>query len=156
MQKPSFARAAALALSFLVAFAGALGAGLVRAQHATAVLIGDSGAVVGGAPAAAALDDALHAALEAQPGVRVEGRVDHARYVLTGSIIEWQSRDLGDEHEVRCAVSIVVSDASGAVRAMLSGRAGARGEGNLDILRDRALFAATRSALRPLGTETLR
>lgn len=147
---PAFALAIGSAVTLAVLAQAAL-ADLVSAQNATSVVIGDTGATVGGPTAAAALDAALHETLAAQPGVRVEGRVTRARYVITGSIIEWTRREVGDDHEVRCAVSIVVADAHGSVRAMLSGRAGARGEGDPDRLAERALLAATRSALRPLG-----
>lgn len=124
---------------------------LASAQRSTGVVIEDSGAMVGGASAAAALDGALLEALQTQPGIRIEGRADHARYVVTGSIVEWDARDVIDGHEFRCGVSIVVADSHGAVRAMLSGRAAARGEGDVTMLSSRALLAATRSALRPLS-----
>ncbi len=154
MQKPSFARALTLAFTVvLFVSGGAVTTEIVSAQRATAVSIGDSGAVVGGPDAAAALDTALHAALASHPGVRVEGRVDHARFVITGSITEWSNREVTDGHEIRCSVSLIVTDSHGAMRAMLSGRAGARGEGDADQLADRALLAATRSALRPLGVQ---
>lgn len=124
---------------------------LASAQRTTGVVIEDTGAAVGGPPAAAALDGALHAALGAHPGLRVEGRPERARYRITGSIVEWDTREVLDGHEFRCAVSIVVADAHGSVRAMLSGRASARGEGDVEALSERALLAATRSALRPLA-----
>jgi hypothetical protein len=145
-----------MTLAFTVAVlvsGGAITAEIVSAQRATAVSIGDSGAVVGGPGAAAALDTALHAALATHPGVRVEGRTSRARYVVTGSIVEWSNREVIDGHEIRCGVSIIVTDSRGSVLAMLSGRAGARGEGDPDQLADRALLAATRSALRPLGAQ---
>ncbi len=124
---------------------------LASAQRTTGVAIEDTGAAVGGAHAAEALDGALHEALGTQPGLRlVEGR-GTARYRITGSIVEWDSREVVDGHEFRCAVSIVVADQHGAVRAMLSGRAAARGEGDMGALSERALLAATRSALRPLA-----
>ncbi len=124
---------------------------LASAQRTTGVVIEDTGAAVGGALAAAALDGALHEALNAQPGLRLEGRASRARYVITGSIVEWSTRDVSDGHEFRCGVSIVVADSHGSVRAMLSGRAAARGEGDVGSLSSRALLAATRSALRPLA-----
>jgi hypothetical protein len=124
---------------------------LASAQRTAGVVIEDTGAAVGGATAAAALDGALHEALNAQPGLRLEGRAERARYVITGSIVEWSDREVVDGHEFRCGVSIVVADSHGAVRAMLSGRAAARGEGDLGSLSSRALLAATRSALRPLA-----
>ncbi len=124
---------------------------LASAQRTTGVVIEDTGAAVGGPPAALALDGALHEALNARSGFRIEGRADHARYVITGSIVEWSTRDVVDGHEFRCGVSIVVADSHGNVRAMLSGRAAARGEGDVGSLSSRALLAATRSALRPLA-----
>lgn len=125
---------------------------LVSAQRTTGVAIQDTGATIGGAPAAAALDGALHEALQSEAGLRIEGRPSRARYVITGSIVEWNTREVVDGHEFRCGVSIVVADSHGAVRAMLSGRAAARGEGDVSSLSSRALLAATRSALRPLAT----
>ena len=54
--------------------------------------------------------------------------------------------------EVRCEVSLVVADArGGAVRAMLRGRAGARGGTDAARLQGNALRAAVRGALRPLA-----
>ena len=153
VQKPSFARAVTLALTVTLFVSGGAVATLVSAQRATAVSIGDSGALVGGPNAAAALDTALHAALASHPGVRVEGTAAHARFVVTGSIVEWSNRAVFDGHEIRCRVSIVVTDSHGSVRAMLSGRAGARGEGDSQQLAERTLLAAPRSALRPLGAE---
>lgn len=119
-----------------------------------AVAIGDTGALVGGAPAAEALSEALEAALEDRADLRVAD-ARHARFVVTASVTELTERDSGAEREVRCAVSVVVADRGGSVRAMLAGRAGARGEDDTDVLAERALFAAVRGALRPLG-ETLR
>jgi len=124
---------------------------LASAQRAAGVVIQDTGAAVGGPSAAAALDGALHEALGAETGLRIEGRHERARYVITGSIVEWNTREVIDGHEFRCGVSIVVADSHGSVRAMLSGRAAARGEGDVGSLSSRALLAATRSALRPLA-----
>jgi hypothetical protein len=149
-------RTLAFVLPTAVILVATLHLALASAQRATGVVLEDSGAAVGGPLAAAALDGALRTALEAQPGVRIEGRAERARYVVTGSIVEWTSREVVDGHEFRCGVSIVVADAHGAVRAMLSGRAAARGEGDLDALSSRALLAATRSALRPLGEGDIR
>jgi hypothetical protein len=149
-------RTLAFILPIAVILVATIHLALASAQRATGVVIEDCGAIVGGPVAAAALDDALHEALETQPGVRIEGRADHARYVVTGSIVEWDAREVVDGHEFLCGVSIVVADAHGAVRAMLSGRAAARGEGDLEALSSRALLAATRSALRPLGEGEIR
>lgn len=114
------------------------------------IAIGDTGAVVGGAPAAAALEEALEAALEDREDLRVSD-ASHARFVVTASVTELSERDSGAEREVRCAVSVVVADRGGSVRAMLAGRAGARGEDEAGVLAERALLAAVRGALRPLG-----
>lgn len=141
----------ALVVPTVVALVGVGHLALASAQRTTGVVIEDTGAAVGGAPAAEALDGALHEALNAQPGLRIEGRASRARYVITGSIVEWDTREVVDGHEFRCGVSIVVADAHGNVRAMLSGRAAARGEGDLHQLTERALLAATRSAIRPLA-----
>jgi hypothetical protein len=153
MYARSFARGRTFALVVpAVVFVVVVGQlALASAQRTTGVVIEDTGAAVGGPPAAAALDGALHEALEAQPGLRIEGRAERARYVITGSIVEWNTREVVDGHEFRCGVSIVVADSHGAVRAMLSGRAAARGEGDLGSLSSRALLAATRSAIRPLA-----
>ena len=119
-----------------------------------AVAIGDTGAVVGGDDAAAALGEALAAALEDRDDLRISD-AGHARYVVTASVTELTARDAGAEREVRIAVSVVVADRGGSVRAMLAGRAGARGEDTADVLAERAMLAAVRGALRPLG-DTLR
>lgn len=124
------------------------------APHRTAVAIGDTGAVVGGAPAAAALGQALELALTDRADLRVSD-ASHARFMVTASVTELSERDSGAEREVRCAVSVVVADRTGNVRAMLAGRAGARGEDAAGVLADRAMLAAVRGALRPLG-DTLR
>jgi hypothetical protein len=118
------------------------------------VAVGDTGARVGGDLAAAALEEALHASIAARPDLREEGRPGRARYVVTGSVTELDARSTADGHEVRIAVSIIVADRGGSVRAMLAGRAGATGD-DIERLTENALRAAVRSAIRPLG-ETLR
>lgn len=118
------------------------------------VAVGDTGARVGGDVAAAALEDALHATIAARADLREEERPGRARYVVTGSVTELRSRSTADGHEVHIAVSIVVADRGGSVRAMLAGRAGATGD-DVEQLTENALRAAVRSAIRPLG-ETLR
>ncbi len=56
--------------------------------------------------------------------------------------------------EVRCEVSLVVTEArGGSIRAMLRGRGGARGSGDAARLSNDALRAAVRGALRPLATQ---
>jgi len=93
---------------------------------------------------------AMHEALEGTPEVDVVGR-SRAELELRGTVAELERTQLHDSVQVRARVTVVVADASGgAVRAMLTGRAGARGGGDVQRLSDNALRAATRSALRGL------
>ncbi len=124
-------------------------------RGAVAVSVGDTGASVGGSPVADALEIALHDAIAARPELRDESHPRRARYVVTGSVTELQSRPTRGGHEVRIAVSIVVADRGGSVRAMLAGRAGASGGDDPHRLTESALRAAVASAMRPLGS-TLR
>jgi hypothetical protein len=126
--------------------------GLVRGQRAPVpVAVGDTGTRVGDARVADALADALHRAIARESGRLVESGPASARFVLTASVTELEVRPGEPEHEVRIAVSVVVADRGGSVRAMLSGRAGARGDGDPAELTEDALLAAVRSAMRPLG-----
>jgi hypothetical protein len=119
------------------------------------VSVGDTGAVVGGSPVADALEVALHDAIAARPDLRDESLPRRARYVVTGSVTELHTEATSGGHEVRIAVSIVVADRGGSVRAMLAGRAGASGGDDPSRLTESAMRAAVRSAMRPLGA-TLR
>lgn len=125
---------------------------VVRGQRAPlAVAVGDTGTRVGGARVADALEAALHQAIARESGRLVEAGPGRARFVVTGSVTELEVREGEPEHEVRIAVSLIVADRGGSVRAMLSGRAGARGDGDPGALTEDALLAAVRSAMRPLG-----
>lgn len=126
-----------------------------RGSARVAVSVGDTGAMIGGTPVADALELALHDAIAARPDLRDESHPRRARYVVTGSVTELHSHATSGGHEVRIAVSIVVADRGGAVRAMLAGRAGASGGDDPTRLTENALRAAVRSAMRPLGA-TLR
>lgn len=126
-----------------------------RGPARLAVSVGDTGVHAGGASVAEALEEALHAAIAARPDLREERSPGRARYVVTGSVTELDTHATDAGHEVRIAVSIIVADRGGSVRAMLAGRAGARGDLAPDRLTADALRAAVRSAMRPLG-ETLR
>ena len=85
------------------------------------------------------------------PSLRL-AETSRARYVLRGSVTRLDRRASGDEVQVRCEVSLIVSEArGGSIRMMLQGRAGARGDDG-DSLERAALEAAVRGALRPLST----
>lgn len=105
-----------------------------------------------GGDRAEAFDAALREALSRTPEVRLtEPR--RAQLVLRGSVQHLERRIVDGQVEVRCEVSVIVADArGGAIRAMLQGRAGARGDGETAALSRDALRAAVRGALRPLGT----
>lgn len=75
-----------------------------------------------------------------------------AELELRGTVAELTRAQLHDGVEVRARVTVVVADArGGAVRAMLTGRAGARGGADVDRLSESALRAAVRGALRSLS-----
>jgi hypothetical protein len=99
-----------------------------------------------------AFSQALSEALAAQPAVALTP-TRRAQVVLRGSVVRWDRRNVEGGLEVRCEVSLVVADArGGSIRAMLSGRGGARGAGDPARLSANALRAAVRGALRPLAT----
>ncbi|GAB4207287.1 MAG: hypothetical protein OHK0013_24760 [Sandaracinaceae bacterium] len=143
--------AGALALGVTLVTGPTLGA-QARPRGRAAVAVGDTGARTGPPSAREELDVALRTALASHPSVTLSADRDHARFVVTGSVVELSERDLApDEREVRCRVSIVVADArGGSVRAMLEGRAGVRGGGRGDALRQSALRGAVASALRSI------
>lgn len=117
-----------------------------------AIAVGEMATQAGDQLSADALGDALSRALSGRDDVRLAVDAARARYVLRGSIVRLTQRDLQDGLEVRCEVSLVVSDArGGAIRALLSGRAGARGTNDVARLSQAALEGAVRGALRPLG-----
>lgn len=118
------------------------------------IAIGETAAQVGGAAVAGALSTSIERAIEARRDVRLAPDARRARWVVRGSVVRLERRSVADGLEVRCEVSLIVADArGGSVRAMLAGRAGARGVDDPDRLAQAALDAAVRGALRPLGTQ---
>jgi hypothetical protein len=104
--------------------------------------------------AAIALGTALSRAIASRDDVRLSLDPSRARYVVRGSVTRLEEREVEDGLEVRCEVSLIVAEARGGqVRAMLSGRAGARGIDDGERLAQAALDAAVRGALRPLGSQ---
>lgn len=98
------------------------------------------------------LAEAMRDELGRNPEVRVVAP-QRAELVLEGTLTQLRRRVVDGELEVRCEVSVIVSDArGGALRAMLTGRAGARGGNDVDRLSRNALVAAVRGALRPLAS----
>ena len=94
------------------------------------------------------IEDAMRAALAGAPELDVVPRA-RAELELRGTVNEVRRRHLSDGVEVSARVTVVVADArGGAVRAMLTGRAGARGGGDPERLTRSALDAAVRTALR--------
>lgn len=118
-----------------------------------AIAVGDAGARVGGVHASTELEHALRTALATHPSVTLSADRTHARFVVTGSVVELSAHALAEgEREIRCRVSLVVADAhGGAVRAMLEGRAGVRGGGTEDAMRRSAVRGAVTSALRSIA-----
>ena len=120
-------------------------------EAAPTVAVGPTGSAVRDRAAGRTLRDALSRELLELGGVRVASR-DRARWVVHGSVTRLERHDVPGGVEVQCEVSLVLADrSSGNVRAMLNGRAGARG-GNIDRLERAAVQAAVRGALRPLPT----
>lgn len=117
------------------------------------IAVGETGAQVGGERAADALESSITRAISSRRDVRLATDERRARWVVRGSVVQLDRRDVADGIEVRCAVSLIVSDARGSVRAMLEGRAGARGVDDPERLAQAALDGAVRGALRPLGTQ---
>jgi len=97
-----------------------------------------------------ALRQALSSEIESLGGLRL-ANPEHARYVVQGSLTRLDRRTIEHGMQVDCEVSLVLADArGGAVRMMLSGRAGARGGLDGDAVERAAVEAAVRGALRPL------
>jgi hypothetical protein len=117
------------------------------------VAIGEVGASDGDPGTVRAFSQVLSETLAAQPLVDVTP-AQRAQIVLRGSVVRWDRRPVEDGLEVRCEVSLVVADArGGSIRAMLTGRGGARGAGDPARLSADALRAAVRGALRPLASQ---
>ena len=119
-----------------------------RRQNIVRVALGEMGA---SRPAmAAALTGAVEDELRQRDDVTL-APTGRAELVLRGSVVRMERHRVGQDLEVRCEVSVIVADArGGSIRAMLRGRAGARGR-DARRLSDNALRAAVRGALRPLG-----
>ncbi len=124
-----------------------------RGETRAAIAVGDAGARAGGPTASSELELALRSALATHPSVTLSPDRTHARFVVTGSVVELSQHPLAEgEREIRCRVSLVVADAhGGAVRAMLEGRAGVRGGGTEDAMRRSAVRGAVTSALRSIA-----
>jgi hypothetical protein len=132
----------------LLVVAGYAVASIAEGQTATPIAIGTIGAHAGATSDAVRLE--LESALEQAGGFHI---VPNARadYVIRGAVVRLDDRDIPGGHEVQCEVSLLVSDARGErVRALLTGRAGARGGGAIERVRGAAIRAAMRSAIRPL------
>lgn len=125
------------------------------AQPSTSVAVGAVAASEGGATAARELSRALADVVGARPDVRLTPR-RRADLVLRGSIVRMERTRVDGGVEVRCEVSVVVTDGGGSIRAMLRGRGGARGDGDVAHLSRDALRAAVRGALRRLAAQRAR
>ena len=79
-----------------------------------------------------------------------------AELVLRGSLVRMTRERVAGGLEVRCEISVIVTDGGGSIRAMLRGRGGARGGGDPAQLSTDALRAAVRGALRPLASQGAR
>jgi hypothetical protein len=138
----------------------ALSCSVLVAAHAAgdappSIAIGEvAGTPSGGARTREVLANVLANQLASRDDVRLANDHRRARYVLRGSLVQLDQREVADGIEVRCEVSLVVSDArGGAIRALLTGRAGARGIDDPNRLAHAAIEAAVRGALRPLGAQ---
>lgn len=108
------------------------------------------GALQGPEAARPSLQRVMATELRQAHGVRVTGR-GRAAYVVSAAVTRFEERESPGRLELECEVSLIVSRRrGGAVRAVLSGRAAARGAPN-DRLRDSVVRAAIRGALRPIA-----
>jgi hypothetical protein len=93
---------------------------------------------------------ALEGEIVSLGGLRLSTQ-ERARFVVQGSFTRLERRNVGHGLEVDCEVSLLLADArGGAVRLMLSGRAGARGGSDANAVERAAVEGAVRGALRPL------
>lgn len=149
------ARRGLVSVSLLAAWLGVslVGADVdAQARARTSVVVGEMGARQGGPGAQEDLSSAMRTVLASHPNVTLAEDRRSARFLVSGSVVELDEHEVGDEHEVRCRVSIIVADArGGSVRAMLEGRAGVRGGDDEASLRRTAVRGAVQSALRSLG-----
>lgn len=116
--------------------------------------IGETASTVSAPHAARALRRALEEELATTSGVELLS-ARRAQWIVRGSVTRLdRSRDDRGVTVVRCEVSLLVADRrGGAVRMLLTGRAGARSaDEEVARLESQALRAAVRGAIRPLGT----
>jgi len=140
-----------LALAALAAFVIAVVSTPAQAQPLLRVAVGQTGSTVG-ARSAEALSQTLATELAARADVELATGI-RAQIVVGGAVVAFERTSRGDQIEIHCEVSLIVSDArGGAIRAMLRGRGGARGSNPAQLSRD-ALRAAVRGALRPLASQ---
>ncbi len=141
-------------LTVVLAMAALCAPRAIEAQQGSLrIAVGEVAANDGGPGAAQALSRALVEALEAQPEIDV-APARRAQLVVRGSVVRWDRQAVDGGVEVRCEVSLIVSEArGGSIRAMLRGRGGARGGGDPSRLSNDALRAAVRGALRPLSAQ---
>lgn len=125
------------------------------AQRSVRIAVGEVGSNDGDRASAAALSRELARAIEQHPDADLAPR-RRAQLVLRGSVVRMTRARVGDGIEVRCEVSVIVTNADGDIRAMLRGRGGARGGGDPARLSSDALRAAVRGALRPLAVHGAR
>nr|MDQ3034698.1 hypothetical protein [Myxococcota bacterium] len=84
------------------------------------IAVGETAAQVGGPELAGALSSSIERAISGRRDVRLSHDERRARWVVRGSVVQLDRRELADGIEVRCEVSLIVSDArGGSVRAML-------------------------------------
>lgn len=127
----------------------------VYAQRSVRIAVGAVAASDGDRATARALSRELARAIEQQPDVDLTPR-RRAELVLRGSVVRMTRARVDGGLEVRCEVSVIVTDGEGSIRAMLRGRGGARGGGDPARLSADALRAAVRGALRPLAAQGAR
>lgn len=132
----------------LLVVAGYAVASIAEGQTAMPIAVGAIGGHAGATSGSVRLE--LESALEAAGGFHVVPDAQ-ADYVIRGAVVRLDDRELPGGREVQCEVSLIVSDAHGGrVHALLTGRAGARGDGAIERVRAAAVRAALRSAIRPL------
>ncbi len=124
-------------------------------RSALRIAVGEVASNDGDRAAARALSEELARAIEQQPDVDLAPR-RRAELVLRGSVVRMTRERVAGGLEVRCEVSVIVTDGGGSIRAMLRGRGGARGGGDPARLSSDALRAAVRGALRPLASQGAR
>lgn len=119
--------------------------------HAPRVSIGETASTSNRRDTAHALRAALVHEIATMRNVEL-GTTRNSRFVVRGSVTRLDHHLIDDGLEVRCEVSLVVSESrNGSVRMMLRGSADARGDNDRVRLEGAALSAAVRGAVRPLA-----